>query len=144
MRDSTPVILEAAIAELDNMINNKVPRPVKMTYLKEGEAPITVHMVFNFKTNADGFFDKIKARIVANGDEQDVDTIGETYAPTVNIISGFLLLSLVATLGLHFTSHDNQAAFLLTPVKEDSCDLANLWLCIWEVARNDAVGDQSR
>eukprot|EP01037_Dinobryon_pediforme_P030744 gene30744-34944_t len=86
-----------------------------MTYLKEGETPIPAHMFFNFKTKADGSFDKIKARIVANGDEQDVDTI--------------------VTLGLHLTSHDIKAAFLLTPVKEDvrlfvviRGDLANLWL----------------
>jgi hypothetical protein len=135
MKDSVPGIMDAAKAEIDNMINNKVLHPVKMTYLKEGETPIPAHMFFNFKTKADGSFDKIKARIVANGDEQDVDTIGETYAPTVNIISVFLLISLVVTLGLHLTSHDIKAAFLLTPVKEDvrlfvviRGDLANLWL----------------
>jgi hypothetical protein len=36
IKDSVPVIMDAAEAEIHNMISNKVLHPVKMTYLKEG------------------------------------------------------------------------------------------------------------
>eukprot|EP01033_Poteriospumella_lacustris_P009578 gene9578-6861_t len=36
MKDSVPVIMDAAEAEIHNMISNKVLHPVKMTNLKEG------------------------------------------------------------------------------------------------------------
>ncbi len=135
MKDHTSGIMEAAATEINNMINNKVLSPVHQEFLEDGEKPIPAHMFFTFKTKADGSFDKIKARIVANGNQQNEDDIGETFAPTVNTISVLTILSLVASSGLILSSHDIKAAFLLTPVPSDvrlfvsiKGDLAELWI----------------
>jgi hypothetical protein len=92
MSDTTPGIVEAATAEINNMITNKVLAPVHESYLRSDEKAIPAHMFFTLKTKADGSFDKVKARIVANGNQQEKDDIGDTYAPTVNAISIFMLL----------------------------------------------------
>lgn len=137
MKENTPGIMEAASAEIHNMLSNKVLSPVPQDYLQDGEKPIPAHMFFNFKTKADGSFDKIKARIVANGNLQDEDDIGETFAPTVNTISVLTILSLVASSDLILSSHDIKAAFLLTPVPSDvrlfisiKGDLTELWISV--------------
>lgn len=118
MREENPGIMDAAIAEIDNLWKNKVFEPVRYRDLKEGEKAIPVHMFFTFKTKADGSFDKIKARMVVNGNLQDESTIEDTFSPTVNSASVFTLLAVAARRGLTLSSHDVKGAFLLTPVPE--------------------------
>jgi hypothetical protein len=76
----------------DNMITNKVLAQLHESFLRSDEKAIPAHVFFTLKTKADGSFDKVKARIVANGNQQETDDIGDSYAPTVNAISIFMLL----------------------------------------------------
>jgi hypothetical protein len=63
------------------MINNRVLKPVRPDSIpaKSRKNFIPAHMFLKMKYKADGSFDKVKARLVANGDRQPFDTIGETF-----------------------------------------------------------------
>jgi hypothetical protein len=52
---------------------------------------------------------------------RDLSTIGDTYSPTVNPISLFILLAKAATLPHYsISSYDVKVAFLNSPVSEDT------------------------
>jgi hypothetical protein len=65
-------------------------------------------MFFKDKYKTDGYFDKTKARIVANRQKRDYSLIGETSSKTVNPITVMTLL--------HLPLIDIKGAFLLAPV----------------------------
>ncbi len=116
MVEEYPGIADAAKEEVRNLMNNKVLQVMQRSAMHRGEKAIPVHMFFTFKTKADGSFDKIKARMVANGDQQDQSTIEETFSPTVNAMCVFIIISIAARHGLRLSSHDVKGAFLLSKV----------------------------
>jgi len=73
---------------LDFLLRQRIPH-------KERKHIIPAHLFLTDKFKADGAFDKVKARLVANGDRQDPDSVGDTYSPTVNQISVFTQLLLL-------------------------------------------------
>lgn len=77
---------------------------------------IPAHMFFKDKYKANGTFDKVKARLVANGDRQHPDSVGDTFSPTVNQISVFTLLNVAAATQSELSAYDIKGAFLITPV----------------------------
>lgn len=121
MKENKKDIANAINAEMKNMMDNKVLIPVKFTEIppKHRDQVIRAHMFLKFKYKADGSFDKVKARLVANGDEQDFSTIDETFAPTVNPISVFTILNFTAHKGYYLSAHDVKGAFLLKRMKDD-------------------------
>ena len=94
----------AAVKEaIDNMITRKVMKPIKYEDLRKGQMRniIPMHMFLKERFRSDGSFDRWKARLVANGNHQSPDTIGNTYAPTVNPITVMTLINLTATSAEH-------------------------------------------
>jgi hypothetical protein len=77
------------------------------------------HMFLKDKTVANGCFDKRKARLVANGNEENKNLIDETQSPTVNSSSVLLQLALTADRGSVLSAYDIKGAFLKTPVEFD-------------------------
>lgn len=109
--------LEAVHGEIKNMEDGSVVDFVRRSHIpvKERKHIIPAHMFLTDKFKADGAFDKVKARLVANGDRQNPDTVGDTYSPTVNQISVFTQLNLCAATGAHLSAYDIKGAFLVTP-----------------------------
>lgn len=110
--------LQAAEAEIHSMENGDVSIMVHYRDIARDKRHLIVpaHMFIKDKHKADGSFDKTKARLVANGDRQHPDSVGETFSPTVNQISVFSLLNIAAANGSELSAYDIKSAFLVTPV----------------------------
>jgi hypothetical protein len=66
---------------------------------------------------ASGEFEKLKARLVAGGDQQDKDMYCDPSAPTVSTPAVFTLLSIAAHGGRKAAAVDIGGAFLNTEMK---------------------------
>jgi hypothetical protein len=139
MTDHEKEIKEAIFDEARNMMEN-VLKPVNFFELSSEDRSqvIRAHMFLKFKYKADGLFDKVKARLVANGDEQDFETIEETYAPTVNPISVFTQLAVTVHRKMYVSAHDVKKAFLLKEITNGKRIIAKigpeetkLWLMVY-------------
>ncbi len=73
----------------------KVLRPVRRAAIKGGTKILRSHMFLVEKYLADGTFDKIKARLVADGRDQDVMMYPNKASPTVAIHSVFTALGVM-------------------------------------------------
>ena len=82
--------------ELKQMIDKKVWGPVDVNRLSWEEKPriIRSSMLLKEKFLANGEFEKMKARLVAGGNQQDRDLYDDLSAPTVATSSVFTLLSI--------------------------------------------------
>eukprot|EP01039_Chlorochromonas_danica_P011367 gene11368-12697_t len=120
MKDRIKDINQAAEEEIRNILKNKVASPINKESIPRNQWKEIVpsHMFFKFKYKADGSFDKVKARLVANGNLQHPDTIMDTYAPTVSPISVLTILNLAAHRGSTIAAYDIKGAFLLTPIED--------------------------
>ena len=79
--------------------------------------------VCTYKYLADGTIDKRKVRICARGDCQGPDTYYDTFAPSVQLHSVRLILSLAAIWSLDMFHFDVSAAFLNSDLSVD-----NIWI----------------
>ena len=88
--------------ELRQMIDKKVWEPVDVKGLswEEKKRIIRSSMFLKEKFLASGEFEKLKARLVAGGDQQDRDLYDDLSAPTVATSSVFTLLSIAAHEGI--------------------------------------------
>jgi hypothetical protein len=127
---------DAAIEEIRNLIKNEVAIPVLQS--NASNQPVPTHMFFKVKHKADGSLDKIKARLVANGNRQDPESIGETFSPTVNPVTVFCMLNMACKHKYEIVAYDIKGAFLLTPVdsKKDIFvtiprNIAELWIATY-------------
>ena len=104
--------------EIDNMEKNKVMKSIMFRDIPRDSrgSIIPVHMFIKDKYRSDGSFDKVKARLVANGDRVPPDLVGETMSPTVNPISVMTQINLAAVSGSLIAAYDIKGAFLLAPV----------------------------
>lgn len=141
MKESRKEIMAAIEAEISSIMRNKVLKPVKYKHLSNDERKKVVpsHIFLKFKYKADGSFLKVKARMVANGNRQHPDTIGETFSPTVNSISVFTQLNIAAVENHDIASYDVKEAFQIPPVVKMgtriiikvSEDVAALWIAVF-------------
>lgn len=127
---------DAVIEELENMERNSVMDPILLDDIpsKFRKLIISGHMFLKDKFKADGSFDRLKARLVARGDQQDPDSVDETFAPTVNPISVMTQLNLAAHRNHYISSYDIKSAFLLAPLSDSKHiylklpkDVTNIW-----------------
>ena len=90
--------------ELSQMITKKVWTPVDGRSLtaEQRYSVIRSSMFLKEKFFATGEFEKLKARLVAGGDQQDKDLYDDLSAPTVSTSSVFTILSIAA--------HENRSA----------------------------------
>ena len=100
--------------ELSQMIEKKVWTPVQVQKLSGEEKAriIRSSMFLKEKFLASGEFEKLKARLVAGGDQQDKTLYGDLSAPTVGTSSVFTLLCIAAHEGRKVTIIDISGAYL--------------------------------
>ena len=96
--------------ELGQMIAKKVWSPVNLKGLTNDEKHRIIRSSMFLK--ASGEFEKVKARLVAGGDQQDKSLYEDLSAPTVGTSSVFVLLSIAAHEGRAVTVIDISGAFL--------------------------------
>jgi hypothetical protein len=112
--------LESIYAEIENMESMEAMKPILYSDIPSEfrHQIIASHMFLKDKYKGDGSFDKTKARLTVNGDQQDPETINDTTAPTVNPISVNVLLSIAAARPQYkLSAHDIKTAFLTTSKK---------------------------
>jgi hypothetical protein len=109
------VIAEGAIrAELQQMVDKRVWTLVKLDQIppnKRGKI-IRSKMFCKAKFNADGTFDKFKARLVAGGDMQVKTDYDDLSAPTVATSSVFATAAIAAAEGRHVMAIDIGCTYL--------------------------------
>ena len=111
--------MKAILEELLNLWTMGALVPVKFCNIPAGERSsiINGHMFLTEKYTADNAFDKMKARYVAGGNELLEQNIGDTYSPTVNIISVMTLINLAAIEDRELRAMDIKGAYLIPDIK---------------------------
>lgn len=105
--------------ELGQMISKRVWTPVDGRSLtaEQRAGVIRSSMFLKEKFFASGEFEKLKARLVAGGDQQDKDLYDDLSAPTVSTCSVFTILSIAAYEGRSAAVVDIGGAFLNAEMK---------------------------
>jgi hypothetical protein len=105
--------------ELSQMITKGVWTPIdgKKLTAKERSSIIRSSMFLKEKYLASGEFEKLKARLVAGGDQQDKDMYDDLSAPTVSTSSVFTILAIAAHEGRKAAVVDIGGAFLNAEMK---------------------------
>jgi len=108
--------------EVQQMLTKRVWRPVLWDYLTDEERRSTISssMFLKEKFAADGNFDKLKARLVAGGHQQDrsVYSDSETSSPTVSTTSLFLIAAIAAKENRRVVTIDFSGAYLNAHIKK--------------------------
>ena len=96
------------------MITKRVWTPVHIDGLhaEERKSIIRSSMFIKEKYDAEGSFEKLKARLVAGGNQQDKSLYDDLAAPTVSTSSVFTVLSIAAAEGRKIATLDIGGAFL--------------------------------
>ena len=86
------------ISELKQMLDKRVWAPVMGGKLSAMQRATTIRssMFLKQKNNPDGSFHKLKARLVAGGDQQDKSLYEDLSSPTVSTSAVFTLLAVAA------------------------------------------------
>jgi Reverse transcriptase (RNA-dependent DNA polymerase) len=105
--------------ELEEMLQKKVWTPVDIRTLTadQRKGVIRSSMFLKEKFLAPGKFEKLKARLVAGGDQQNKNHYDDLAAPTVSTSAVFSTLSIAAHEGRHAAVVDIGGAFLNTEMK---------------------------
>ena len=117
------MILEALDEEVQNLVRKtKAVIPVNANTLSRREIAdrIPGHTFLKFKELANGDFERVKARTVAGGNQVDPETVGETKAPTVGIMSVMALISMATSIAFEIRSADIEGAFLIPELRPGS------------------------
>jgi hypothetical protein len=89
----------AIVAELKQLLSEKKAiKPVYREDLSARQLKRSIRSLMFLKTKFDGLgrFEKIKARLVANGKQQDRELYPDTYSPTVGLQSVLMCLTMAA------------------------------------------------
>jgi hypothetical protein len=90
----------------------------KRTSIPEGVTILKSHMLLVNKYLADGGIDKVKARLIADGRDQDPEIFPNKLSPTVAIQSVFTVLGLACEKRWQIVAKiDFKGAFVQTPMK---------------------------
>jgi hypothetical protein len=96
----------------------KALRPIRRAAIKGGTKILRSHMFLVEKYLADGTFEKIKARLVADGRDQDATMYPDKASPTVSIHSVFTSLGVMMSRPwLIVVKIDVKGAFIQTPME---------------------------
>ena len=112
---------EAIRMELEQMFLKKVFETITRIELEEkykDVMPIDSLMFLKCKFNANGSFNKWKARLAARGDQQDGKFPSETSSPTANMASINLILNYGVEHGLKIATSDVPGAYLHAELNE--------------------------
>ena len=105
---------QAVAKEIQSMMSKEVFEPVDIKKLSKPEraAIIRSSIFLKEKFKADGSFDKLKARLVADGSMQEKSLYASLTSPTVSTTSLLCLLSLFAAEGRQLSTMDIGSAYL--------------------------------
>jgi hypothetical protein len=103
-------------AEMQQLLDRQVFKVVER--LPKGTKPLRTHFVLDEKVDATGKFEKLKARLVVDGNRQSVLTFDLVASPTARTTSIKLLAALAAKLGLQLQAYDVAGAYLHVPIQE--------------------------
>ena len=107
--------------ELEQIIKRGVCQGVCLDYLTEADkkSAIRCSIFIKEKYKPDGLFDKLKASLVARGDQQDrtVYNDNETISPTVSTCAVFMVASIAAKERRQIAAIDFAGAYLNTDMK---------------------------
>ena len=106
----------AMIAEIEVFMELGVLSWVKFTDIpaRERKNIIRLFMFIKYKYLSDGTFDKVKARLVADGSRQTPDTYGETATTTLHPATFMMLLTKAVNCNGKLKVYDVPSAFLHT------------------------------
>ena len=114
--------IEELRREVQQMLTKQVWKPVLWEYLTDEERRSTISssMFLKEKFTADGKFDKLRARLVAGGHQQDrsVYSDSETSSPTVSITSLFLIAATAAKENRKVVTIDFSGAYINAHIKK--------------------------
>ena len=130
---------EAAVkTEILNMLHKEVFEPVRISELskKERWAIIRSSIFLKEKFKPNGAFDKLKARLVADGSMQDRNIYEALTSPTVATVSVMCLLAISSAEGRKLSTVDIGSAYLNAELTSDvimmmDVELAALVVTIW-------------
>jgi histone deacetylase 1/2 len=109
----------AALKEMKQMLDKKV---LRFTKVKDRRTlkPIKTFMFIKVKFKADGSFEKVKARLVANGPQQDPTSYSDEdcASPTAAIPFVFCVISIAATERRHIVFVDIAGAYLNASIED--------------------------
>ena len=116
--------LKACQDELIQIIDMSVLEPIYAQHLSKNErwATLRTKLFVKVKNLASGALDKVKARLVAGGDDEDRTSYDPTslWSPCVALPSTMLTLSIAALEKKHIKILDIKAAYLNEPLKKGS------------------------
>lgn len=100
--------------ELENLLKKETLNPVLMKDLSKTQRKKVIRSVVFLKEKFDsrGVFEKLKARLVANGKQQVREDIPNRESPTVSTTNLFIMLCVAVREGRLGSTHDIGAAFL--------------------------------
>jgi hypothetical protein len=110
-KDATTALLK----ELNSLIHTKEAlTPVMMDLLSAKQKKKILRSILFFKEKhlADGTYDKLKARLCANGAQQDRSLYPDRGSPTAELSSILMILALAAQKGLEVAIIDFTCAYL--------------------------------
>jgi hypothetical protein len=118
LKEHGEVARQAMHAEMTQLHSKGTFEPIQWSALSPEDRRKTIHcsLFFKEKVDQDGNFVKMKARLVAGGNEQDTTHVGDVSSPTVLIESMFTILAIAATERRSIMSIDIEGAYL-------ECDL---------------------
>jgi hypothetical protein len=111
---------QAIRAEVNQLFKELVAlEPVKVEAILAGACILTCHMFLVQKFFVNGELDKVKARLVSHGNQQDKEHFPDRLSPTVAIHSVMMVLALFAGRmdGYSVCKIDVKGAFIQTLMK---------------------------
>jgi hypothetical protein len=114
MKTNTESTLNAVEVEIKQMLDKKVFKPVrnKEIPLAYRGKTIRTFMFMKEKYKPDGTFDKMKACLVAGGNQQDLEMIGNISFPTMSLSALLMILALAKKEEREVASTDVPGAYL--------------------------------
>ena len=111
--------LPAISAEVKQMLDKGVWRPLHAHELTEEDIKNVIHstMFLKEKFDAMGLLEKIKARLVARGDEQDRENYSDLSSPTARLTSLMSVVAIAAAEGRKVEVGDIPGAYLNADMK---------------------------
>ena len=100
--------------ELKNLVSKETMKPVLLKDLSKTQRKKVIRscLFLKEKFNSRGVFERLKARLVANGKQQDRADFHHTESPTASIVSVYVMLTVAAKEKRVASTHDIGSAFL--------------------------------
>ena len=109
---------KAVKCELKQLFHEELKTLLPVKTLPVGEVALGSHMFVTVKHTATGVYDKMKARLVADGSQQDASWYLDKSSPTLAMHSLYTKLAMYAGLsGYLMAKVDIKGAFVQTPME---------------------------